>query len=71
LHGENYLNPKKTHFITNMRTKRFTRKIKVSLDDQTYNQARELADAMTYGNISELVRQLIKKAYAQEMGGKA
>ena len=54
-----------------MRTKRFTRKIKVSLDDQTYNQARELADAMTYGNISELVRQLIKKAYAQEMGGKA
>ena len=56
--------------MTNMRTKRFTKKIKVSLDEQTYNQAKELAEMMTYGNVSELIRQLIKVAYAHEKGEK-
>ena len=54
-----------------MRAKKFTRKIKVSLDEETYKQAKELADALTYGNVSELVRQLIKIAYNNERGGKA
>ncbi|MFP3257341.1 MAG: ribbon-helix-helix protein, CopG family [Candidatus Nanopusillus acidilobi] len=54
-----------------MRTKKFTRKIKVSLDEETYRKARELADTMTYGNVSELIRQLIKAAYAHEIGDKA
>ena len=54
-----------------MRTKRFTRKIKVSLDEETYQKARELADMTTYGNMSELIRQLIKVAYAHDEGEKA
>jgi Arc/MetJ-type ribon-helix-helix transcriptional regulator len=54
-----------------MRTKKFTRKIKVSLDEETYQKARELADAQTYGNVSELIRQLIKVAYAHDRGDKA
>jgi Arc/MetJ-type ribon-helix-helix transcriptional regulator len=57
--------------MTNMRTKKFTRKIKVSLDEETYQKARELADALTYGNVSELIRQLIKTAYAHDRGDKA
>ena len=71
MYGVNYLNPKKYHIITNMRTKKFTRKIKVSLDEETYQKARELADMMTYGNVSELIRQLIKTAYAHDRGDKA
>jgi len=57
--------------MTNMRTKKFTRKIKVSLDEETYQKARELADALTYGNVSELIRQLIKTAYEHGRGDKA
>ncbi len=45
--------------------------IKVSLDEETYQKARELADMMTYGNVSELIRQLIKTAYAHDRGDKA
>jgi len=68
---ESFKYPQKYHLLTNMRAKKFTRKIKVSLDEETYKQAKELADALTYGNVSELVRQLIKIAYNNERGGKA
>jgi Arc/MetJ-type ribon-helix-helix transcriptional regulator len=54
-----------------MRAKKFTKKIKVSLDEETYKQAKELADTLTYGNVSELIRQLIKIAYNNEKGERA
>ena len=59
---ESFKYPQKYHLLTNMRAKKFTRKIKVSLDEETYQKARQLADMMTYGNVSELIRQLIKTA---------
>jgi len=53
-----------------MRPKRITKKVKIGMDEETYNQAKELADLLTYGNMSELIRQLIKVAYAHERGEK-
>jgi len=57
--------------MTNMRTKKFTRKIKVSLDEETYQKARELADALTYGNVSEYVSELIRQLIKTAKGDKA
>jgi hypothetical protein len=54
-----------------MRPKRITRKVKIGMDDQTYNQAKELADKLTFGNLSELVRILVRERYEREKGGRA
>ena len=54
-----------------MRPKRITKKVKIGMDQQTYNQAKELADKLTFGNLSELVRILVREKYAKEVGDKA
>jgi Arc/MetJ-type ribon-helix-helix transcriptional regulator len=54
-----------------MRPKRITRKVKIGMDEQTYNQAKELADKLTFSNLSELIRILIRERYEKEMGDKA
>jgi Arc/MetJ-type ribon-helix-helix transcriptional regulator len=57
--------------MTNMRPKRITRKIKIGMDEETYRQAKELADKLTFSNLSELVRILVRERYEREKGGKA
>jgi len=57
--------------MTNMRPKRITKKIKIGMDQQTYDQAKELAEKLTFGNLSELVRILVRERYEKERGGKA
>jgi len=54
-----------------MRPRRITRKVKIGMDEETYRRARELADKLTFSNLSELVRILIREKYEKEMGGKA
>ena len=51
-----------------MGRKKFTRMIKARVDDETYMKAKELAEVMTNGKLAELIRQLIKVAYAEEKG---
>jgi len=68
---ESFKYPQKYHLLTNMRPKRITRKVKIGMDEQTYNQAKELADKLTFSNLSELIRILIRERYEREMGGKA
>jgi len=54
-----------------MRPKRITRKVKIGMDEQTYIQAKELADKLTFSNLSELIRILIRERYEKEIGDKA
>jgi len=69
--SESFKYPQKYHLLTNMRPKRITRKVKIGMDEQTYNQAKELADKLTFSNLSELIRILVRERYEKEKGGKA
>jgi hypothetical protein len=45
------------------------KKVKIGFTEETLREARALADKLTEGNLSRLVRELIKEKYKEVFGG--
>ena len=45
------------------------RKVKIGFTEEALKEARALADKLTEGNLSRLVRELIKEKYKEVFGG--
>jgi hypothetical protein len=45
------------------------RKVKIGFTEDVYKEAKELADRLSEGNVSRLVRELIKEKYKEVFGG--
>ena len=45
------------------------KKVKIGFTEEALKEARDLADKLTEGNLSRLVRELIKEKYKEVFGG--
>ncbi len=45
------------------------RKVKIGFTEDVYKEAKELADKLAEGNLSRLIRELIKEKYKEVFGG--
>ena len=45
------------------------KKVKIGFTEDVYREAKELADKLAEGNLSRLVRELIKEKYKEVFGG--
>ena len=45
------------------------KKVKIGFTEDVYKEAKELADKLAEGNLSRLVRELIKEKYKEVFGG--
>ncbi len=45
------------------------KKVKIGFTEETLKEARDLADKLTEGNLSRLIRELIKEKYREVFGG--
>ena len=45
------------------------KKVKIGFTEDVYKEAKELADKLAEGNLSRLVRELIKEKYREVFGG--
>jgi len=45
------------------------KKVKIGFTEETLKEAKELADKLAEGNLSRLIRELIKEKYKEVFGG--
>ena len=45
------------------------KKVKIGFTEDVYKEAKELADKLAEGNVSRLIRDLIKEKYKEVFGG--
>jgi len=55
--------------VTLGKARKKVKKVKIGFTEDVYKEAKELADRLAEGNLSRLIRDLIKEKYKEIFGG--